>query len=55
MYNSVGVKKNRLYNLKILQNDIWGKIQLKKKKRKKQVILENNQGAHKSSQKDRII
>ena len=32
--NSVGVKKHRLYGLKILQTDIWGKISVKKKKEK---------------------
>ena len=34
MYNSVGVKKPRLYNLQILPTDIWEKKLVKKEKTK---------------------
>ena len=49
-------KKPRLYDLQILQTDIWGKNFAKKKKKKKKtrkthVLLENNQVALLSCQK----
>ena len=45
-------KKNRLYNLQILQTDFCEKRFSKKKKRQKTHMLpENNQAAHMSSQK----
>ena len=46
------VKKSRLYNLQILQTDIWGKVCKKKGKAKKtHVLLENNQAVRMSGQK----
>ena len=45
------MKKPRLYNLQILQTDIWGKKFRKKRKDEKRVRLENNQVAHMFSQK----
>ena len=44
-------KKPRLYNLQVLQTDIWGKNSVKKKRQKTHVLLENNQVARMSSQK----
>ena len=39
-------KKNRLYNMQILQTDIWETISVKKKKRRKTNMLFENNQAH---------
>ena len=51
IYNSFGVTPPRLYNLQILQTDIWEGKFIQKKRRKTHVLLENNQAACMSHQK----